>query len=562
VFHGISFINTKSRGQSARRTGNQRASVTGRFRNLRHMNNVRKLAGRERSPDVSKLQLRSLQDWAESAPEDTNLQLPPHSVSFTFQEEGDRQATVGEPHPPTATATAIQPPTRPSNDMGLMKKSAAAFESTTSSAPTGTRDTNDQYRPDPSASQGRQLRTAANGRFFYFPGEILVDLKFGKIPIGDVRVCGLPSWVYGPIIRLKLGKKLNIEIGSNDVVTLAQWAQLCTGRSNQFHPTGVIIPFLDTAPTVTEMERYLHQHTLAALWYHPTEDFMLVFYSSHSTEWTFLERMGGLPFDGNMRVLTRNKMPPTAMLIVNDEGSAESQVPTAADGSRRLLTDRSQSALYNDDASDADGIWTTDVTTESSNLSPPSRLGPQALLTAPGITHRTPASKDQSKNLEDSRIPGHRRTSLSNTRTFGDDRYNFASLPSHGLDLNTSRPHVSDTSQQAFHLHLKPGQVLGGLPKAIPNLIQIFDSRSSLEAREFECSKSTILSLLPKHCPSRVGMPSEIPACLYLPYKYLYVYGREELGCFQEHLQQRLHWRYSRMSLTLLQRRQLTVPVS
>jgi len=453
VFHGISFTTTKKRGQSARRTGNQRASVTGSFRNLRHMNNVRKIARRERSPDITKLQLRSLQDWAESAPEDTNLQLPLLSVSSTSQEEGGRQATVGERHPPTSTASAMQPPTRPSNEIVPTTKSTYAFENTASSAPTRTRDTNDQNRVYSSGSQGRKLRTLANGRFFYFPGELLIDLKFGKILVGDVRICGLPTWAYAPIIRLKSGNKVQLEIGSNDVVTLPQWAQLCTGRSNLLHPTGVIIPFEDTAPTVTEMERYLHQCTLAALWYHPTEDFMLVFYSPQSAAWTFLGSKGGLPLDGNMRVLTRNKMPPTAMLALSNEAPAESQVSTAADGPQRLLTHRSQSATNNDDA--GDGIWANDVMTESSNVSSPSRL------TASGITHRTSASRDQSQILEDSRSHVHRRPSLGNMRTLGDDPHNSALLLSPGLGLNTSRTHVSDAGQQAFHLHLEPGQVVG-----------------------------------------------------------------------------------------------------
>jgi hypothetical protein len=36
----------------------------------------------------------------------------------------------------------------------------------------------------------------------------------------------------------------------------------------------------------------------------------------------FLERMGGLPFDDSIRVPTRNKMPPTAMLAVDNVFSA------------------------------------------------------------------------------------------------------------------------------------------------------------------------------------------------------------------------------------------------
>jgi hypothetical protein len=459
VFHGISLSATKKSGQSARRTGNQRASATGSFRNLRHMNNVRKIARRERSPDVTKLQLRSLADWVESAPEDTNLQLPPLSASSASQGESGGLASIGEHHPPTTTAFAMQPPTRPSNDIVPSKRSTYAFENTTSSTPTSNRDMKARNRVDSSEMQGRKLRTLTNGRFFYFPGEVLVDLKFGKIPIGDVRIAGLPAWVYAPIIRLKSGHKVELEIGPNDVVTLSQWAQLCTGRSNLLHPTGVIIPFQDTAPTVSEMERYLHQHTLAALWYHPTEDFMLVFYSPHSAAWTFLGRKGGLPSDGNMRVLTRNKMPPTAMLAVSDEASAESQVLAVAEGPRRFLTQRSPSAPNNDTA--GDGILTNELMTENNNVSSPSLLGAQPLSTPSGVTDRISASKDQSLNLENSRSRVDRQPSSGNMRTLEDDPHDSALLPSHGIDLRTSGPHVSEAGQGAFHLHLEPGQVIG-----------------------------------------------------------------------------------------------------
>jgi hypothetical protein len=460
VFHGISFT-TKKSGQSARRTGNRRPSTTatGNFRNLRHMNNARKVARRERSPDVTKIQLRSLADWAESAPEDTNLQLPPLSASLTFQGEGGRQTSVSGRHPSTTTASGTQPPTEPSNDVLPSKKSISTFDKTTLSTSTSNRDTRAQNRVDPFEGQERVLRTLSNGRFFYKPGEILVDLKFGKIRIGDVRIGGLPIWAYGPIIRLKSGNRLGLEIGSNDVVTLSQWAQLCTGRSNLLQPTGVIIPFEDTAPTVTEMERYLHQYTLAALWYHPTEDLMLVFYSPHSGAWMFLERMGGLPFDGNIRVLTRNKMPPTEMLAVGNAASADPQVLATAEGLRRSLTHRPQSAPIPDSVDD--GILVTDMMTMSSNVLSPAGSGPRSLSAAPGATHLTPASKDQLQNSEHLRNHVHTQPPSGNIRTSRDDPHDHTLLSPLDLDLKTSRPQVSKARPQAFHLHLEPGQVLG-----------------------------------------------------------------------------------------------------
>jgi hypothetical protein len=108
------------------------------------------------------------------------------------------------------------------------------------------------------------LRTLAKCRFFYYPGEFLCKMKFGKIDIGDVRMRGLPSWAIGRITRLRTGKS-RLEIGFNDVVTTTQWAQLCTGRSNMLQTTGVLLPYQDTANSVRKMAGYLHQNGFACL---------------------------------------------------------------------------------------------------------------------------------------------------------------------------------------------------------------------------------------------------------------------------------------------------------
>lgn len=458
VFHGIGFTTTKKSGHSARRTGNQRASNTTSFRNLRHMNNVRKAARRERSPDATKIKLRSLADWAQSAPEDTNLQLPPLPASSAFLAEGGKQAGVNVGHTSASTVLATQPATRPSNDILPSRKPTHPFDNATSSNSTSKREMTTHNRIDPCEGQVRKLRTLANGRFFYFPGEVLVDIKFGKVRIGDVRIKGLPYWAFGPIIRLKIGNELELEIGSNDIVTPSQWAQMCTGRSNQLQTTGVIIPFQDTANTVTEMERYLHQHTFAALWYHPTEDFMLVFYSPHSSAWMFLERMGGLPFDGSIRVLTRNKMPPTEMLAVEEDASEDFLAPVATE---KLSRPRPQGppSFSTPDTAD-DGILASDVMTESNNVFSPSRSGRCSLPVAPNIAHPTFDSKDQSQMLV-GKSHLHARPPSSSIRTVEDGAHDSALLPSSGLDPKTSESDVVEVGPEAFHVHLEPGQALG-----------------------------------------------------------------------------------------------------
>jgi hypothetical protein len=324
VFHGISNETVGRSGQHAHRTGNKRNNKTTNFRNLRHLNNARKAARREPSPDITKIKLRSLADWAESAPEDTNLQLPALSASSTPWYEGGKQSSADGNNVTSEVALSSIPTTDSSRDLAPNIMPKHGLDDAELPNLSSSKAMISQKCADPYEIQERKLRTFANGRFVYFPGEFLANLTFGRAHIGDVRIGGLPSWAIGHIIRLRTANRLRLEIGSNDVVTPSQWAQLCMGRSNALQTIGVVIPFEDTENTVTKMEGYLHQHNLAALWYHPTEDLMLVLYSPRSSAWLFLERMGGLPLDSSIRVLTRNKMPPTESLSMDKLVSEDS----------------------------------------------------------------------------------------------------------------------------------------------------------------------------------------------------------------------------------------------
>jgi hypothetical protein len=456
VFHGIGMDPKKNR-HSARRTGNQRVYTVTKFRNLRHMNNARKVARRERSPDASKLKLRSLADWAASAPEDVNLQLPPlppptissaHSrqqapVNATGQSE---TGTSSSTQPVQSTSIRYRPITNPDSSASRAAASNSAIR----------KDMTTHNRMDPYDGQERQLRTVANGRFFYFPGEVLVEFNFGKVHVGDVRIRGLPSWTIGHILRLKVGNKRKMEIGSNDVITPAQWAQLCAGRSNALQTTGIMIGFEDTASTLVEVDLYLQQHSLAALWYHPTEDFMLVFYSSQSSPWMFLERMGGLPFDGSIRVLTRNKMPPTDMLAVANEASKNGTASAAEEEIRRPTTQQRRSRSPPEFAHD-DGVFLESPIEDNGGI-----LSSQFNLLTPtaAFENENPILTPRDPLEPATRSPAHGRPPLSSKDMVRDVAPEPRQRSSLEEDTKSMTKDVAEGDPNQFHLHLEPGQAI------------------------------------------------------------------------------------------------------
>lgn len=505
VFYGFGPL--KNNGDHVRHTSTQRARKTGSIRNLRHLNNVRKASRRERTPEIANIKLRSMADWAASAPEDTHLQLPPLPSASTSLAEGGRQVSAKSIHSSVGITSASEPAERFRHEKGPSRMPTSAYGEVQWSNSTKKKDGMANNRVDPYEGQEKTLRTLANGRFFYFPGEFLTDLKFGKAHIGNVRIKGLPSWAIGPILKLRTGH-LRLEIGSNDVVTTAQWAQLCTGRSNLLQTTGVVIPFEDTAGKVMEMECYLRQHNLAALWYHPSEDIMLVFYSPQSVEWQFLERMGGLPFDTSIRVLTRNKMPPTEMLTVEKITSEETPVSTDKEEPRILLRRTvSFSALDIDD----DLIVAPETAVDSSAVKLAShtrvRALPDAIDARPSTDDRallqTNNNGAQPQQQSQGKYPVRNRATYSNS-----DRLL-------GRDALMPRTNVLENQPQAFRLPLKPGQTL---PEAFESVFQISYSQ---------------LTAVPA---SKTVDRSPAKARFYLVYPPT---AQVELECFQQFLRSR-----------------------
>ena len=458
VFHGISNVTVGRSGHHAHRTGDKRPYTPIKVRSLRHLNNVRKAGRREPAPDVSQIRLRSLTEWAESAPANTNLQLPPVSASRTSWIGGEKQAR-GEATQIHAEGPVsdLAPNMTAHNDLGRAQSSVLSGEKAMTIP----------SRVDLHASPEKRLRTFANGRFVYFPGEFLANLKFGRAEIGDVRVGGLPSWAIGYVIKLKSAGQLRLEIGSNDVITPAQWAQLCTGRSNALQPTGVIIPYADTESAVSEMEQYLHQHNLAALWYHPTEDFMLVLYSPRSTAWLFLERVGGLPIDSNIRVLTRNKMPPTETLAGGRIASANNNHPRTDEQPRNVSPQTPHSLAALTTTSDRNPASAVNKSDKSAMSAAHSRRGSRA--------NGPDAANSTSDTAKGAKLPGFlaepaAQLSSRSIHTFENGEHDSVLHDPSENDAVNLQIDVPEAEPHPFQLSLQPGQTLG---QAFWNAFQI-----------------------------------------------------------------------------------------
>lgn len=95
VFHGFE-IRHRRPNQRALRGGAIGGSSSGRFRNLKHMNNTRKKLGNEREPDAGSVTLRSPLEWADRAPENVLQTLPPRPTLNS--DTNAPEAQIDNPH--------------------------------------------------------------------------------------------------------------------------------------------------------------------------------------------------------------------------------------------------------------------------------------------------------------------------------------------------------------------------------------------------------------------------------------------------------------------------------
>jgi hypothetical protein len=148
VFHGIGMATINKRSHYACRTGSQRTVQPTSIRNLRHLNNFRKVARRERSPDRTRIKLRALAEWAESAPEDNNVQLPPLAALSTSINEDRMQASTNASRYAADTPMGTHPAAGPPRDSLPSERPNDAFHGSWSTTWTSEKDMTTRNRVD------------------------------------------------------------------------------------------------------------------------------------------------------------------------------------------------------------------------------------------------------------------------------------------------------------------------------------------------------------------------------------------------------------------------------
>ena len=224
VFVGVGIVpraRKTTRIMHPRALASKNAEPTRVFRNLATQRRYHKARRMEPAPDPSVLQLRSGAEWALNGGETTALNLPPTNHAPV---EHGQNTTSGNSHPCTLLAN------RPiaANQGSLVERpDVTSFKA---------QDINLGKVNNSAKVPGFQgMRYGSEGRFWEY-GEVVVNLKFGANDIGDVRIKGLDCWSCRKIILLKppTAKKILMQVANHDIVTKAQYTQLCTGVSSLF----------------------------------------------------------------------------------------------------------------------------------------------------------------------------------------------------------------------------------------------------------------------------------------------------------------------------------------
>jgi hypothetical protein len=191
------------------------------------------------------------------------------------------------------------------------------------------------------------------------------------------------------------------------------------------------------------------------------------FYSTQSNACMFLERMGGLSFDDSIRVLTRNKMPPAAMLAVEKDAFENTDASTAAGELRRPARKRAQSFSALDIADDA--AMASDMVTDDSNFLSASRSRSYSLPAVPEPVDSTYASDNRSPEWAPSAY-SHAQASSGSMRPVQDEAHDSLSVSPLGREQKDSEADLVGAYPKSFPLHSQPGQTMA---EVFPRAFQI-----------------------------------------------------------------------------------------
>lgn len=253
------------------------------FRNMSTQHRVQKILGAEPAPDKSALKLISADQIDSEMEKAYALRASdPLGLKSAYETVGDRRRARDALKPQMSFDDSTNSDTTPAIPTHSLPGLAAP-----------------QRRPSES-----EKRTIGNGRFCY-RDEILVKLSFDRNFIGDVRFQGFD---YRTRINLLRMKDLHIiPMNAREVWEKPTYIDVCKGRSNQVFSTGRIIGFEDNQSQVLEMANYLHHYNCVALFWHPFQSCVFIFYSILSRDWHFFEDSPiEKPTEQELRVVSRN----------------------------------------------------------------------------------------------------------------------------------------------------------------------------------------------------------------------------------------------------------------
>lgn len=197
------------------------SSAGGMFRNISTQRRHQKASCRERTPDISQLDIRKPGEWLEAGQKTTGYRS---STLSTHQNQNDDSLFVEQDNSAEDYPRSPQQNSPRYSDMSSLDRHLKEFDNER---------TNDKRAPqDPERSLAPGL---ANGRFqstkpihrSWQPGEVRVDLTCSptNIEIGDVRFCGLNMKTKRLLIDLSVNYQVPINI--REVCNVEQYRELC-----------------------------------------------------------------------------------------------------------------------------------------------------------------------------------------------------------------------------------------------------------------------------------------------------------------------------------------------
>ncbi|KEF51246.1 uncharacterized protein A1O9_12596, partial [Exophiala aquamarina CBS 119918] len=279
-----------------------------KFKNLRHQNNYEKAASRKGVPDMSRMELKSSEEWAKQRTVAAPLSPLAQSTgdSWLFIPE-DGRARVASPIPTVKSPSG--PVLRPEIDDSAVPQGSQQIHARTSQSESSV-STNAEHQTM------KKLITTKRGRPFNKGAELLVYLSLGGHSVGDVKFLHLPLWLRTKFMAIKSAGDalLKIDFPQHDVKNWAEYLvfakEFMVGAPCAL---GEIEAYEDTKLPADSLAEYLERESACAIWFYPDplETVVMILYSQAAPRWNLLGNTLTTPAHKHrLRLLIRNTRSP------------------------------------------------------------------------------------------------------------------------------------------------------------------------------------------------------------------------------------------------------------